>query len=167
VGPLLARSLKANFVDTDSIIEKREGRTIDDIFRIDGEKRFRELERDVVASLVNKRRRRMVIALGGGAFSNRVVRDSIKQAGLVVYLSCTVREIYRRLSGKTNRPLMNVKPAAGETSREARLRRIHNLLNRRLAHYRQADVTFATTGKTPRQVVSEIRKVLKARYGYY
>jgi len=167
IGSLLARSMETEFVDTDSIIEKRECRSINEIFRVKGEKFFRDLERDVITSLVNGRKRGAVIAVGGGAFSNRILRNRIKKVGLVIYLSCAVREIHRRLSDKTDRPLMNVKPTAGETPRKARLKHIHNLLNKRLLHYRQADITFATTDKIPTQVVNEMLEVLRETYGYH
>ena len=43
-------------------------------------------------------------ALGGGAFSSGGNRDVIQNSGLVVYLTCPVREIMRRIKDKGDRP---------------------------------------------------------------
>ncbi|MBU6227778.1 MAG: AAA family ATPase, partial [Acidobacteria bacterium] len=52
VGRALAREMKRPFVDTDSVIESNEGRTIADIFAVDGEATFREIERHTLESVL-------------------------------------------------------------------------------------------------------------------
>ena len=54
VGRLLADALDCEWVDTDALIEERYG-PITEIFRTNGEKAFRELERDVAADLAGRR----------------------------------------------------------------------------------------------------------------
>ena len=44
VGELLSKSLNLNFVDIDQVIQKKEGKTINDIFKKRGETYFREIE---------------------------------------------------------------------------------------------------------------------------
>ena len=46
IGTMLARRLGVPFLDTDALIEQKSGRTIPDIFKNDGEERFRALERE-------------------------------------------------------------------------------------------------------------------------
>ena len=58
-APLAAR-LGWGWIDADTEIEQRAGCSIRDIFRDEGESRFRELEREVLADLLN--RDRLVIA---------------------------------------------------------------------------------------------------------
>jgi len=156
VGTSLAHRLNRTFVDTDSVIEQTEGCSIAEIFRCSGEWRFRQLEADVIAGLGGRRQPAQVVALGGGAFASRANRTEIMSNGLVVYLSCSVREIYRRLRDKEDRPLMNVQSKVGETARQARLRIIRTLLEKRKPGYRLAHMSCSTTGKTVEQVVNEI-----------
>jgi shikimate kinase len=159
VGPLLAERLKARFVDIDALVEKRAGKTIANIFARQGEAAFRRMERDAIGSL-SKSRRRTVVALGGGAFENRSTRKLVSGLGRVVYLSCSQRELYRRLRLASDRPLLEVKPAKGQTLRQARQLAIAKLLDMRQANYRRADLVLSTTAKTPRQAAAELHRLL-------
>jgi len=160
LGPLLARRLKTEFYDTDTMIERQCGKTIDKIFSNDGEAAFRRLESQVITRLIRRNKSRIVIALGGGAFQRSINRSIVKQHGVVVYLSCSMREIYRRLREKTDRPLLRVSPVKGETQRQAILKRIKCLLNQRRPGYAQADIRISTTDKSVSETVKQLyRKV--------
>ena len=65
VGRIVARLLGWSFLDTDEEIAKRTGKTVEAIFRDEGEKAFREIERIVVSE--SCLRERQVISTGGGA----------------------------------------------------------------------------------------------------
>ncbi len=161
IGPQLARRLKARFYDTDAMIEQQTARKISEVFRDDGEATFRALESETIRQLVSRSQRK-VIALGGGAFSHRTNRALIKKSGVVVYLSCPVRELYRRLRHLSDRPLLDGRPAAGETMRQAKLRRIANLLENRKDAYRQAHLRVSTADKTVAECVAQVyRKVMQ------
>jgi shikimate kinase len=97
-----------------------------------------------------------VVALGGGAFVTARNRKLICEHGIVIYLQCAVRELYRRLSRVSDRPLLNVRPREGQTARQARMERAKHLLARRQATYRMADATVSTTNKSVSAVVEEI-----------
>lgn len=159
VGPLLASRLGVKFVDADCQIEELAGCTISQIFEQQGEKAFRTMELQVVEKLM-QRRTGAVIALGGGAFENRAIRKLVFGRGQVVYLSCSRRELYRRLRQVSDRPLLDVVPRPGQTLREARLNRIGRLLDKRLTNYRRADFIFSTTGKTERQAAAQLSRLL-------
>ena len=161
IGPRLARRLKARFYDTDAMIEQRTARKINEIFREDGEATFRALESETIRRLVSRSQRK-VIALGGGAFSHRTNRALIKKSGVVVvYLSCPVRELYRRLQHLSDRPLLDGRPAAGETMRQAKLRRIAELLENRKDAYRQAHLRVSTANKTVAACVAQVYRKVK------
>ena len=51
IGALLAQRLGRELVDTDALIEKREGRSIPDIFAREGEEHFRALEQAAAEEL--------------------------------------------------------------------------------------------------------------------
>lgn len=52
LGRKLARRLSVPFFDTDSVVEEREGASVCDIFRYEGETRFRELERAAIETII-------------------------------------------------------------------------------------------------------------------
>ena len=58
LGRRLARRLGAEFADTDALIERREGASVADVFRYEGEERFREVEREVLEQTLAGNRRR-------------------------------------------------------------------------------------------------------------
>jgi len=164
IGGMLARRLKLPFYDTDVVIEKEARRTIAGIFKEFGEPVFRSLESRMIRRFIKGQYPQGIVALGGGAFQNKVSRDDLLESGLVIYLGCSSREIYRRLQGKHDRPLMNARPQKGETPREARIRKIRLLLTKRLTNYRRAHIHCSTSRKKANVVVNDL--LLKFR-SYY
>ena len=160
VGRALARRLGRRFVDTDEEITRLTGLPVPAVFRQRGETAFRTLERRVIRELLNGASRPMVIALGGGALLDRRNRELVRRTGSIVWLTCSQREIYRRLRDKLDRPLLAVRPQRGETYAVAVRRRIAELMADRLPGYRLADLRVSTTGKT----VAEIVDTLIARW---
>lgn len=104
-GRRLARRLGVRFADTDALVEEREGATVVDVFRYEGEKRFRELERSVLEELIASGEE-MVVSTGGGLPTWRGNMDRMNAAGFTVYLKRSAEQIVRRLSpyGRQKRP---------------------------------------------------------------
>ena len=100
VGKKLAKRLELPFVDTDAVITKNHG-DISAIFADHGEPAFREIESDVLVSLLNEP---AVISTGGGAVLHEKSREALSLA-TVVYLSTDGKHIASRLKGG-NRPLI-------------------------------------------------------------
>ena len=65
LGRRLARRLGVALVDTDTLVEQQEGASVADVFRYEGEERFRELEREALERIV-ARGERVVASTGGG-----------------------------------------------------------------------------------------------------
>ena len=105
LGRKLARRLGGEFVDTDSLVEEREGASVADVFRYEGETRFREIERTVLEETI-LREGRAVISTGGGLPTWSDNMECMNRAGLTVYLRRTPEQIARRLSpyGRQKRP---------------------------------------------------------------
>ncbi len=170
LGPLLARQLKARFYDTDTMIEKRYGKSIAQIFDDDGEDVFRRLESQTITELLVGGRRprlphysksRMVIALGGGALQRRKNRDVVKRNGMVVYLSCSDGKIYQRIKDKSDRPLLRMNAVKEKTTQQAVIRRIKELLEQRKPIYAKADIRVSTTSKSVAETLKQLqRKIL-------
>lgn len=150
VGRALAREMKRPFVDTDSVIESNEGRTIADIFVVDGEATFREIERHTLESVLASTQA-AVIATGGGVVEMAACRDSLavarRSGARVVWLSATVATMAERTGRSNNRPLL-------EGDREATLAR---LFDRRRAFYEEvSDAKIDTDGKPVTRIVREV-----------
>ena len=102
VGRLLSRRLGLELVDTDALIEQREGRSIPDIFAREGEAYFRALELALCRELAG--REGLVIACGGGLPLQDEAIAALKQNGLVFWLDRDPGESYYGLD-VSGRPL--------------------------------------------------------------
>jgi shikimate kinase len=155
VAQELAARLSFDYVDADDEIERRAGKSIAAIFREDGEAAFRDAESVIVAELA--RRRRAVIALGGGAVLRETIRQAIRAAGPVVWLTASVDTILNRLaadeSTASRRP--NLTAAGGRAE-------VESILSARTPIYREcATLIVDTEGKTATEVADEILAELK------
>lgn len=105
LGRKLARHLEADFIDTDTRIERTEGAAIADIFRYAGEAYFRQAERNMLDSVIAEGKR-VVVATGGGLPAWQDNMTCMNRAGLTVYLKRTAEQIASRLSpyGRQKRP---------------------------------------------------------------
>lgn len=145
VGRLLATQLQFEFVDTDQLIEERTGRTVARIFSEEGEKVFRDLERQLVAEMA--RWRQKVISTGGGLGADAGNLSSLKRHALVVCLWATPEAIWERVRTQTHRPLLCDPDPEG---------RIRTLLEQRTPIYRQADVLVNTAQRSIKEVSQQV-----------
>jgi shikimate kinase/3-dehydroquinate synthase len=106
VGRAVADRLGREFVDMDAMIEARAGKPIARIFAEDGEPAFRQIEAALCEELST--RDGLVIAAGGGALVSLANRARMMASGAVVCLTCGVDEIFRRVDGNADRPLLAV-----------------------------------------------------------
>lgn len=145
VGRAVAEQLSFEFVDTDTLIEARTGKSISQIFASEGEAHFRALESSVVQQL--EPRERLVISTGGGLPTNQANLDSLKSHALVVCLWASAERIWERVRHQSHRPLLQT-PNPQE--------RIQELLVARAPFYRQADVLLHTDNRSQRQVCQQV-----------
>lgn len=105
VGLRLSYRLRRPVEDTDKLIERREGRTISEIFAREGEEYFRSLETKLLEELVEKRSH-TIFSVGGGTPVRPENRELLKRLGLVVLLRIRPETVYQRLKEDTTRPLL-------------------------------------------------------------
>ncbi|WP_173912155.1 shikimate kinase AroK [Acinetobacter sp. Marseille-Q1618] len=130
VGRHLADLLGREFLDSDHEIERKTGATIPWIFEKEGEQGFRTRESVVINELTTKKN--LVLATGGGAVTQAVNREYLKQRGIVIYLYTPVELQLQRTYRDKNRPLLQVE------NPEQKLRDLLNIrdpLYREVAHY--------------------------------
>ena len=105
LGRRLARRLGVPFLDTDTLIEAREGASISDLFRYEGEAHFREVERAVLEEAIAGNES-AVVSTGGGLPVWRDNMERMNAAGRTIYLRRSAENIAGRLSpyGRRKRP---------------------------------------------------------------
>lgn len=145
VGKIVAKRLNLKFLDIDSIIEKTTGMKISEIFARFGEKRFRDLESEVVKLLSSKEG--AVISTGGGVVVRQKNMETLKKTGIIFWLKASEETIYERVKDCKDRPLLQV---------ENPLQRIRELLKKRTPLYERADFTIDTDGVSPEEVAEKI-----------
>jgi len=150
VGKELSKRLGYSFIDTDVLIEEREGMPISLIFKKKGEDYFRQVERAVIEEV--SRKKDVVIATGGGAIKNRENMENLRREGIIIWLKADPEVILKRVmleEGK--RPLLDVKEPLNEIKR---------LLAEREKLYMQSDTFVDTNFITPEEAAQEIIKML-------
>ena len=105
VGGILSKKIKIPLVETDALIEKKAGKPIRDIFNQDGEKYFRDLERQIIAKYL-KNNSPIILSTGGGAFVNPGTRNALLDYSACVWLDEDARTTYTRIKGDKARPLL-------------------------------------------------------------
>jgi shikimate kinase len=146
----LARRLDYEWLDADDEIELRAGKSIAAVFRNDGEQAFRDLETLVIIEIAKKRR--TVVALGGGAVLREQNRAAITAAGPVVWLTATVETILERIAA--DKTTAQRRPSL--TNLGSR-QEVETILSQRAPIYLAcATLVVDTEGKTPAQVADEI-----------
>ena len=103
IGLLIAKKLKVNFIDVDKEIEKELGITIKKIFETKGENYFRKIEEKI--TLRKLKFNSSVIALGGGAFTNREIRKNVLKDHLSFWLNWNDEILLNRIKNSKKRPL--------------------------------------------------------------
>ena len=84
VGHQLSDFFSAPFLDTDQLIEKKEGCSIKEIFSRQGEEAFREMETECLKELLNQRIQGTIISVGGGLPLREENRKLLNRLGQVI-----------------------------------------------------------------------------------
>ena len=148
VGRKLAKKLKFNFIDIDQIIEKKEKRTIKEIFEDKGENYFRKIEKKI--SLEELKKSNSVIALGGGAFMNSSIRKEAKNFSMSFWLDLNLKSLLIRLKNVKKRPLLN------QDSLEQSVNKIYS---ERKKIYNKSDFKIKCNSTNVDQIVNKIIKL--------
>lgn len=148
----LAKRLSRKFVEMDEAIEKREKRSITEIFRINGEDYFRKVEKEIVEDI--SKRNNLAVSCGGGVVLNEDNIKNLKKSGIVICLWANPDVIYKRVKGQTHRPLLNV-----DHPRE----RIKELLDARKTFYDKSDYKIDTSILTIQEVAGKIVSLINKR----
>lgn len=150
VGAALSRKLALDFVDTDQLIEVREGKTITDIFVVDGEPYFRAVELETLKQVLKMNN--VVVSLGGGApISEQAQKELRSSDSMVIFLDVSLATAAPRVGFNRDRPLLLGNPRAQWQALSDKRRPIYEAL---------ADVSIKVDDMSVDEIASAIEKSL-------
>ncbi|HCI72881.1 MAG: shikimate kinase [Balneola sp.] len=159
IGSRIAKALELPFQDLDKFLEKKEGKSIPEIFNENGEPYFREKEWEYLLEITKSFKG--VVALGGGALQNQHIVDHLKIHGLLIFLDTPLEIILKRVLKNPKRPI--VRNNKGEIKNKESLKReLETLYSNRKGFYNQAEVKLTTTGTEDKdEVVKRLLNKIK------
>ncbi len=153
----LASRLGWEWMDADTQIEARVGKSIRDVFAEEGEPAFRAYERETMQSLLE--RDNVVIAAGGGAILNEQTRQNMRASGPVIWLTASIATILSRMDGDAT--TSNRRPNLTNTGGRDEVEKV---LAMREPLYREcAQIIVDTEGRDVEAIVDEIIAAIKPR----
>lgn len=161
IGRSLAARLRWSFVDSDRDIEQQLGQTIAEIFQLQGEKAFRDKEREFLQQLAGQRPTRLVIATGGGMpiFSDNW--QLLENMAVLVYLYAPVEVLVTRINKGEERPLLAVSHGTSKSGSSKDLaKRLGNLIAERHSIYNRARYKIDTSAADVEQLADDIIRLL-------
>ena len=159
VGRRLSDTLRKMFVDTDDLIEERQGVPINEIVRSHGWNQFRVIEKKVISEISSHDE--LVIAPGGGVVLETENIEVLKRNGFVIWLKADLETILKRMSKdprtETGRPSLTGKGTLEE---------LREVLTQREPLYRKAsEVQVDTSVLDVDGVVNSVLSILQGRVG--
>lgn len=151
VGQALSFQLRWKFLDTDAMIERRQGISIPEIFAAQGEEAFRKMEEET-AKLLGKRKNAVISTGGGFLMREETVRALRENSGgfeAIVLLDCSFETCYQRIKN-SDRPLV----------RNNTKEQLEQIFRQRQEKYRQAADFVISNEEYVSKTVEEILRVV-------
>ncbi|MDP1521436.1 shikimate kinase [Porticoccus litoralis] len=152
VGILLAKALGKDFVDSDILIQVREGKTLQQIMDENDYLHLRDIEESVLTSIDGHH---LVIATGGSAVYSEAAMNHLRHHGIIIYLDTPLPELRQRITDYDTRGIARRPNQSFE-----------ELYAERTALYRRyADITVSTGNASAEEVLNSTRQSLTDRSG--
>lgn len=148
VGVILAKTLCMEFIDTDILIQQKQGRSLQEIIDCDGIDKFLGIEENTVLEL---KASGCVIATGGSIIYSERAICHLKKDGILIYLKLPFAEIEKRIKNISKRGIaMSIEQD------------LAGLYEERVPMYeKNADIVIDCTGKDMEDVVNTIKIMIK------
>ena len=147
IGLQIAKKLKLTFVDIDKEIEKELGISIKKIFETKGENFFRKFEEKI--TLKKLKLDSVVISLGGGAFTNKLIRKEVLRSSISFWLNWNTTILLKRIRYSKKRPL-----AFNATDNQ-----LVDLIKKRNNIYSKALYEIKCDNLSKKQVIDKVLKI--------
>ena len=128
----------------DNYLENKLNMKITNIFKSKGEKFFREQEEKITLNILKKKN--IVVALGGGAFINKNIRNEVLKNHLSFWLNLNTDIILKRIKNNNKRPL----------TINASNNDLKNMIKIRTKYYSKALFKINCDNQTKMQIVNQI-----------
>lgn len=151
VGEKLSILLKKSFLDSDCLLQQRQGQSMTQIFNQGGEAHFRSLESALLAEVTIIPN--IVLATGGGSILCPQTRKHLCKRGLVCYLKVSLQQQMLRLQNDNSRPSL-----VGQQ----RLHFLHQMQLRRQLFYKSiANISIDTDNKDTEYVAQQLASLIE------
>jgi len=147
LGRLLARALEAPFVELDSRVEERAGLPLAELFDLRGAEAFRRHEAEALEQVLAEGER-LVLATGGAIVTHGATFERLLDTCRTVWLQASPEEHFARVVAQGDQRPMRARPRAMEELRA--------LLAARAPLYARSEITLATSGRSPEELVHEL-----------
>ena len=147
IGTMVSKKLNIPFIDIDDLIEERLGMTVSEIFELNGEDYFRNLEEKI--TIKSLKQKNVVVSLGGGGFINDKIRKEVLKNHFSFWLNWDDLILIKRIKGSKKRPL-----ASKSTEQE-----IKAIINKRKKIYSKANFKINCDRLTKSEIVKTIIKI--------
>ena len=147
IGLQIAKKLKLTFVDIDKEIERELGMSIKKIFETKGENFFRKFEEKI--TLKKLKLDSVVISLGGGAFTNKLIRKEVLRSSISFWLNWNTNILLKRIRYSKKRPL-----AFNATDNQ-----LVDLIKKRNNIYSKALYEIKCDNLSKKQVIDKVLKI--------
>ena len=152
LGREFAKLMKYKFIDTDALIEEKKKKSIAQLFAVEGEEYFRQLEKKTLQGLLKESK--SVIATGGGLPCYSDNMEIMKKNGLTIYLEAGAGFLFHRLiREKKDRPLIS------NLSDIELMEFITGMLVKRVSFYEQAALKVNAEKITAEKIKEKIKKL--------
>ncbi|PLX99097.1 MAG: shikimate kinase [Desulfuromonas sp.] len=150
IGVILAKRIGFDFIDTDLLIQRLSGKSLQTIINEDGLDHFRRVEEEVLLGLETDR---TVIATGGSAVYSPEAMQHLKKNGLAVFINTPLQTLQTRIADMSTRGMV-ISP--GESFTEL-------FIERNPLYHKYADRTVNSHSKTIEIIADEIATMLAGR----
>ena len=151
LGEALAAELNAPFIELDREIEREAGTGLSEIFLLYGQQGYRRYEQRCLEKILGSQAR-CIIATGGSIVSEPATYDLLRSSCFTVWLKAKPEEHMSRVMAQGD-----MRPMAGNSQAMADLKRI---LQSRAALYGQADAVVDTAGRSLKQSLKDLKRVI-------
>ncbi|MBR3634583.1 MAG: shikimate kinase [Lachnospiraceae bacterium] len=150
IGVIVAKILGMDFIDTDILIQQREGKKLSEIIEENGTDKFLKCEEEALLGLDVSN---CVIATGGSAVYSDKAMKHLKNDALVAYLKVDKKELNRRLKDVKGRGVVLRDGQSLDDMYETRVK----------LYERYADLTISEEGLTLEDTVEKLISELGER----
>ena len=150
IGSIVSNKLNLNFFDIDQLIENDQKMKISKIFETKGEDTFRDIEKKITLHILKIKKG--VIALGGGAFITRAIKNEVLESHLSFWLNWNIDTLVNRIKNSKKRPL-----AVNSTKNE-----LIEIIKKRSVIYSKALYKIDCENFTKHQIAKKIIEIYEA-----